>query len=208
MPKILNRGILVAGERRKVGTPTVTIIEYDKDSKVRRASGTTVPTDADAGYATGAIFYLTSGNSVGGTVYINEGTSSSADFNAIPSAAGGGGADTLNSVYENGRAINIDSGAITFDDATSGAANVLEFNKTAAGSGNILDFDFTAAFTGNAINLDMGSGVAAVGIVIDSEGGARTGADILITDDSTGTHNSIEINKSGAGASTSFAYTN
>ena len=206
MAKILNRAILVAGERKKVGTPTVTIFELDKSAMVTRASGTATPTDGDAGYAAGCYFHLTSGAVVGGTVYINEGTSSSADFNAIGGGAGSVG--NMNSVYENGSTITVDTGAIILNDGTSGSANTLEINKTAAGSGNLIDVDLTAAFTGNVINLDMGSGVAAVGIVIDSEGGARTGADLLITDDSTGTHNSIEINKSGAGASTSFAYTN
>ena len=209
MPKILNRAVLVSGERRKVGTPTVTIIEYDKDSKVRRASGTTVPTDADAGYACGCIFYLTSGNTVGGTVYINEGTSSSADFNAIPSSAGGGGggADTLNSAYENGRTIVVDTDAIVLNDAQA-SANTIEVNKTGTGSGNILNFKFENAHTGKGIYLDMDDGVAAVGIHLDNGATARTGADLLVTADSTGTHNVIEINASGSGAATGFNYTN
>ena len=130
----------------------------------------------------------------------------SSEYNLLTSVAGSVG--DLNGVYENGRTITVDEGAVIWNDATSGAANLMEFNKTGAGSGNILDFDFTAAFTGNVLNLDMGSGIAAVGIVIDSEGGARTGTDLLFTDDSTGTHSNIVINKSGAGASTGFEYVN
>lgn len=83
----------------------------------------------------------------------------------------------------------------------------MEFNKTGAGSGNILDFDFTAAFTGNVLNLDFGSAVGAVGIQLDSEGGARTGADIQVTDDSTGAHSVIDINSSGSGASIGLDFT-
>ena len=90
MAKILNRALLTVGELRKVGTPVVRVLDYDKDSKVTRCSGATQPTDADAGYAKGCIFFYSSGGSVGGTVYINEGTAASADFNAI----GGGGAGT------------------------------------------------------------------------------------------------------------------
>lgn len=120
---------------------------------------------------------------------------------------GGGGANSLDGAYDQGQTITVDNGAIVLNDASAGAANVLDINKTGAGSGNLIDVDITAAFTGNVINLDMGSGVAAVGIVIDSEAGARTGTDLLFTDDSTDTHSNIVINKSGAGASTAFAYT-
>lgn len=129
----------------------------------------------------------------------------STEYNLLTGVVGGVG--DMNAVYEGGRIVTVDEGAIIYNDATSGAANVLEFNKTGAGSGNILDFDLTAAFTGNVLNLDMGSGIAAVGIVIDSEGGARTGSDLVFTDDSTGTHIAIDINKSGAGASTGFDWT-
>ena len=43
--------------------------------------------------------------------------------------------------------------------------------------------------------------IAANAIVIDSGGTARTGADIVFTDDSTGTHICLDINSSGSGAS-------
>lgn len=118
-------------------------------------------------------------------------------------------AGSMDAGYDLGQTITVDNGAIVLNDASVGAANVLEFNKTGAGSGNILDFDFTAAFTGNVLNLDMGSAVAAVGMVIDSEGGARTGTDLLFTDDSTGaSHYNIVVNKSGAGTGgIAFTYT-
>src|SRR3990167_7815719 len=121
MAKIINRGILVSGEKKKVGTPVVNIVELDGSSMVTRATGATVPTDADAGYAKGCIFTQTDGV-VGSTIYINEGTSTSADFNAIGGAGGGGGAaGTLNQTYENGQTIDIDSGPIILTDATTGA---------------------------------------------------------------------------------------
>ena len=124
--------------------------------------------------------------------------------------AAGGGGGSLDASYSDGHTITVDDGAVVFNDATGGAANILEFNKTATGSGNILDFDFSAAFTGNVLNLDMGSAVAAVGIVIDSEAGARTGVDLLFTDDSTGAgHIAIQVNKSGAGTTgVGFDYNN
>ena len=206
MSEIKNRAIYLAGERRKVGTPNITVL-LENSTGILRCYGASVPTDADVGYAPGCIFHLSSGGSAGGTVYINEGTKASADFNAVVGGGGGGGAAlTFETVYDNGRTVNVDTGAFVYNDATTGAANVLEFNKTGAGSGNIIDMDFSAAFTGNAINLDMGSALAANGLVVDSEGNARTGADILITDDSTGAHSVMDINKSGAGATVGFDY--
>lgn len=46
------------------------------------ANGPTVPADGSAGYATGCLFQHTDGGD-GTALYLNEGTSSSADFNAI-----------------------------------------------------------------------------------------------------------------------------
>lgn len=45
-------------------------------------SGTTVPTDGDAGYAPGCLFIDISA----GAVYINEGSNTSCDFDAITTA--------------------------------------------------------------------------------------------------------------------------
>src|SRR3990167_1396431 len=205
MSKILNRAIYLSGERRKVGTPTPNIL-LENSIGVLNAYGSAVPTDGDVGYAPGCYFFLSTGGSAGGTVYINEGTKASADFNAVVGGGGGGGGGSLETAYDNGRTINVDTGAIVFNDATSGADNVLEFNKTAAGSGNILDFDFSAAFTGNVIDMAMGSAIAGVGIHLNSSTQARTGDDIRVTDDSTGNHSIININKSGSGATIGLDY--
>jgi len=52
------------------------------DTKFKKwEEGTTVPTDATAGYAPGCIFIKTDGGA-GTTLYINEGTAASCDFNA------------------------------------------------------------------------------------------------------------------------------
>ena len=71
MAKLFNRAVQIAGENRTVGTPNVTVVEYDKDSNATRVYGATVPTDADAGYAPGCYFYKSTGGSVGAMVYIN-----------------------------------------------------------------------------------------------------------------------------------------
>ena len=44
--------------------------------------GNTVPTDGAAGYATGCLFLHTDGGD-GTSLYVNEGSSTTADFNAI-----------------------------------------------------------------------------------------------------------------------------
>jgi hypothetical protein len=46
------------------------------------ASGTTVPTDGDAGYQTGCLFQHTDGGA-GTALYVNEGSATSCDFDAV-----------------------------------------------------------------------------------------------------------------------------
>lgn len=91
--KHLNRALGLYGESKVVGTPVVNVLEYDSSGMVTRATGASVPTDADAGYAKGCRFIKT-GGSLGSTEYINEGSATSADFNACGSV--GSPADTLN----------------------------------------------------------------------------------------------------------------
>ena len=43
--------------------------------------GTSVPTDATAGYAKGCLYIKTDGG-IGSTLYVNEGSNTSCDFNA------------------------------------------------------------------------------------------------------------------------------
>lgn len=86
MPKIFNRAIEIGGEKKVIGTPSITILEYDTTSKVLRAKGASVPTDADAGYAKGCVFIKTDGG-VDTTIYLNEGSNTSCNFNAIVNSA-------------------------------------------------------------------------------------------------------------------------
>ena len=83
MSKILNRDLVIGGETAKVGTPQVTILERDTNGKVRRAEGSTVPTNGDSGYALGCLFIQTGTNGVSTSVYVNEGSASSCDFNPL-----------------------------------------------------------------------------------------------------------------------------
>ncbi len=57
------------------------ILEEIPGVGITRAYGTTVPTDGTTGYATGCLFHHTDGG-VGTSLYVNEGTKASCDFNA------------------------------------------------------------------------------------------------------------------------------
>ena len=60
----------------------ITVMLRDNPSTdVMWAKGAVVPTDGDAGYAKGCIFIHTDGGE-DTTLYVNEGTAASADFNA------------------------------------------------------------------------------------------------------------------------------
>src|SRR3990167_10014553 len=118
----------------------------------------------------------------------------------------GGGAGSLDGAYDQGRSITVDAGEIALNDASSGAAHTFAINKTGAGSGNLIDIDISAAHTGGVIDINYGTGVAATGITFNAATDARTGTDILFTDDSTGTHSNIRVNKSGSGTSIAFEY--
>jgi hypothetical protein len=64
MPKVFNRAIQVAGEDLKVGTPVVTVLDFDALGFVTRAKGKTLPTDGDKGYAKGCEFTRTTKKSI------------------------------------------------------------------------------------------------------------------------------------------------
>lgn len=52
---------------------------------IMQAYGDTVPADTSAGYATGCLFHHTDGGA-GTSLYVNEGTNTSCDFNALAGA--------------------------------------------------------------------------------------------------------------------------
>lgn len=62
-------------------------IVYDRKKKIIFAAGDTVPTDASRGYAKGCIFIQTDG-AAGTHWYVNEGSTTSSDFNAALPTAG------------------------------------------------------------------------------------------------------------------------
>ena len=150
MSKVINRALKLCGEERVMGASKtkVTVLEYDVNDNVQRATGLTVPTDGDAGYAVGALFTDNDG-STGATVYANEGTTTSADFNiGVPSGGditgvtagagltGGGtsGAPTLDIVNTDGK-ITVGANSI---DITAGSIVNADINASAAIAGSKL----------------------------------------------------------------------
>jgi len=81
--------IEIIGDQRTIGSEDIyvfsTVISGNTSTKgqtlVYQAGGNTVPTDGTAGYIQGAIF-TDFGAGVGTTMYVNEGSDTSCDFNA------------------------------------------------------------------------------------------------------------------------------
>ena len=88
MAKIFNRALGICGEPRTFGGVSFIVTEYDASGLVKTCKGSTIPTNGTAGFAVGSIWTDTDGG-VGATFYINEGTTTSCDFNEVGSGAQG-----------------------------------------------------------------------------------------------------------------------
>jgi hypothetical protein len=135
------------------------ILAVDRDNHILIATGAGVPDDAQTNFAQGYFFDTAGG--AGATMYINEGDATSADFNAVPTAALG--------VIE-AAAVDISStvGDIDLDSAD-------DFNVSVADNTVILTTDDTSISTGNDMVLvagvDMGLTATAGGITILADAG-------------------------------------
>ena len=168
--KVTNLNVLqLDGSTETVGTPSVSVRRRDASGNVSEAQGATLPTDGDAGYAKGAKFVVT-GGAIGTTQYINEGSSTSADFNALSS-----GTQTVEVSITNAEMLALRATPKTLV-AAPGAGKMLEFVSA------VLIFDYTGAYTETADNMAVkytdGSG-AAVSQTIEATGFVDATADTV-----------------------------
>jgi hypothetical protein len=70
-----------AGKVVTINSQSIRVLERDLSGNVLRCSGTVTIMDAGSGYAAGCLYIKTDG-SIGTTLWVNEGSSSSCDFNA------------------------------------------------------------------------------------------------------------------------------
>jgi len=66
-----------------IGAETVNVLWRNSDGDIFLASGTTVPTDATAGYGKGAMFFDTDATSTGSVFWVNEGSATSCKFVSV-----------------------------------------------------------------------------------------------------------------------------
>lgn len=164
-----------------INSVTVSVLERNPSDDVLRCFGTTVPTDASSGFAVGASFIKTNG-SAGSTLYTNEGSATSSDFNLVQSAGADG-------------AIQMASVSLTNTNMLALRATPVEL-VAAPGAGKIsvflraeLMFDYTAAYTETTDNMAIrytdGSGVVVSGTIeatgfVDATADTATGAIAVI----------------------------
>jgi hypothetical protein len=84
--KVFNRAIKLGGTVLNIGGTLVNVLQFDSEDKVLKATGTSVPADASAGYAKGCVFVDTDVATGLPGVYQNIGTSSSCAFVPVGSA--------------------------------------------------------------------------------------------------------------------------
>lgn len=129
------KSIAMEGESVTPDSTAVIVTEYDSNGDVEKASGSTVPTDAEAGYAHGCTFTDTNGG-VGAVLYVNEGSNTSCDFNII--AAGSSwvtlsdtpGSITANTYYKGNAGGTALEAGIVMGTTTATSGNVLVANGT------------------------------------------------------------------------------
>lgn len=111
----------------------------DGFKKIVLAKGTTVPTDATAGFLTGCVFLKTNG--AGGTsTYINEGTSTSCAFHAIGNAS-----------------VTNQAATSTTDGLTTGIIDPSSSHVTVTSSSGSNIVTLPAPVVGKKITIDVGA---------------------------------------------------
>ena len=165
-----------------IGSETVNVTNRGINGLVSQCYGTTVPTDATAGYEVGAKFFKTNG-SVGSTEYTNEGSITSCDFNVVESSASTitsvtAGTGCTGGATEGAATINVGAGRGTTVRADNTDVGVDVFNNTggtlAVGTlVNLSGFTGTSGVVVSKANAD--AGVRATHVVLDAINDATAG---------------------------------
>lgn len=141
------------GTSEKVGsTTTVLVWMKDANNKCAFASGTTVPTDGEAGYAKGC-FFIDTDASAGSIVYLNEGSTTSCDFNATAtptSYVALTGAQTVAGAKK-----LIDPFNYSLLTTADNIAYVSTFPISSLQSGEVINFQMPAANSGASCTLNV-----------------------------------------------------
>lgn len=154
--------------------------------------GTTVPAAGDTNYGTGCLFFKTNG-AAGTALYVNEGTPTSALFNAIGSTGGvapiaGGATQTLTSASA-GKTINLDTAA--------GSVITL---PAATGSGALYRFVVSVLATSNSHIVKVGNASDAMqGIILSLDDTSANSVGFAAV---AGTDDTITLNRSTTGSVT------
>lgn len=136
----------------KVGTPQVTVLTVDVNGHPLLVTGTTVPTDGDAGFAVGCKFIKTDG-SAGTVEYVNEGTVSSADFNAVLA-----GSITAARARGSEQAVTATADGLTTGLITTPTALITPVSITSAAATNAVSLPAaSAALVGSIFYLTVGA---------------------------------------------------
>lgn len=137
----------------KVGaTTTVSVWMYDSSGYVSFASGTTVPVDAEAGYAKGCIFIDTNA-SAGSIFFINEGSYTSCDFNGIATPTNYVDLTTAQTIA--GAKKLIDPLNYSLLTTADNIAYVSDFPISSLQNGIVINFKMPAANSGASCTLNV-----------------------------------------------------
>lgn len=136
-----------AGNSETPDTTAITVLEKDSAGNVSSAKGTTVPTDTESGFAVGCEFIDTNA-AAGAQVFLNEGSTSSCDFNVV------------------GTASNVVDGVTAGDGMTGGGTEGSVTLDVVGGNGltaNTNDIDVNAEVMTDLITMALAGTVAAFG---------------------------------------------
>ncbi len=172
--KVVVKVLQAVGNAETPDSTAVTVVERNGAGYVTEAKGTTVPTDAEAGFAKGCMFVDTNA-SAGSILYVNEGDETSCDFNPPGSNLPSGSVADAELATANVGTKTVRTATATADGLTTGAltAGTQFVTVTSANAAHIVTLP--AAVAGTVVDLYVGANgcevrtVAASNVKINNE---------------------------------------